>query len=80
MIVQERRLCEQVLGVEGREERFEEFHLGQLSLEGVPEEDAKVFRGREEGCELQDLREDRKKGVGGGPSARLLNAYPGRQG
>ena len=77
MIVQERRLCEQVLGVEGREERFEEFHLGQLSLEGVPEEDAKVFRGREEGCELQDLREDRKRG---GPSARLSDTYPGRQG
>jgi hypothetical protein len=56
LVVQERRLSQQVLGIEGREERFEEFHLGELSFEGVPEEDGKVFRRREEGSELEDLR------------------------
>jgi hypothetical protein len=49
-------LSQQVLGIEGRKERFEEFHLGKLGFEGVPEEDGKVFRRREEGSELEDLR------------------------
>lgn len=49
-------MSQQVLGIEGREERFEEFHLGELGFKGVTEEDGKVFRRREEGGELEDLR------------------------
>lgn len=56
LIVQKRWLSQQVLGIEGREERFEEFHLGELGFEGVTEEDGKVFRRREKGGELEDLR------------------------
>jgi hypothetical protein len=56
LIIEKSRLGEQVLGIEGRKEGFKEFHLGQLSFEGVPEEDGKVFGCREQGGELENLQ------------------------
>ena len=48
---------QEVFRIEARDEGFELFHFEELGFECVAKENGKVLGGREEGRELQNLRD-----------------------